>query len=446
MNSRLVSRVANFLSLATGVTFGQLLPAAPEPLTLRHAAELALAKAPELAAARAASEVGRSSAAMARDIFHPNAWITTTPGYTHGLPGVVAGRVPSIIGVEIRQLIYDPARKADALSAEATAADIDGELEQSCRATLERLVTVYARAFLDETVIAAAQRRYDAAEAIARRQAALFEEGRVTELDSERARLQSARARQKVLNAESDRDLDMLELKRLIGWPGSSPLRLAGDPDAVLPELSAAENLTTAKAADPIMNSLTREVQLLGQSARIESKRWMPTLEASATYQRLGKFNNYDQYYLTFTPDSVAIGVSILFPLWTGGRFEDGRRRAEARLEHAEAQLQAREGEVELAVKRAESLVARTLAERSLTLRSRSIASQDRDALEQLAREGRSGLSDVDEREMSVADAEAETAAANLESLLQRVQLLSLRGELGTAILGAEPPCAVSGK
>jgi outer membrane protein len=440
MNSRCVSRFAILLVLVSGAALAQT--AGPESLTLRKAAELALERAPELAAARAASEVGRSSANLARDVFHPNAWITTTPGYTHGLPGVVAGRVPSVIGVEVRQLIYDPDRRADALSAEATAASIDAELGQACRATLERLVTAYARAFMDEGVIAAAQRRYDAAEAIARREAALLSEGRVTELDAERARLQSARARQKVLNAESDRDLDMLELKRLIGWPGSSPLRLAGDPDAILPELSATENLAAARAADPVLMSLTREVQLLGQSAHLESKRWMPILEASATYQRLGKFNNYDQYYLTFTPDSVAIGVSILFPLWTGGRFEDGRDRARARLDRAEAQLQAREAEVELAVRRAESMVARSLAEKSLSLRSQGLASQDRDARKQLAREGRSDLSDLDEREMALADADTEAAQAYLDSLLERVRLLSLRGELGTALLGAEPPCA----
>jgi outer membrane protein TolC len=441
MNSRCLSRVGILLLLASGTALGQT--AGPEPLTLRKAAELALERAPDLAAARAASEVGRSSANLARDIFHPNAWITTTPGYTHGLPGVVAGRVPSVIGVEVRQLIYDKDRKADALSAQAESSSIDAELGQTCRATLERVVTVYARAFMDEGVIAAAQRRLDAADAISRREAALLAEGRVTELDAERARLQSARARQKVLNAESDRDLDMLELKRLIGWPGSSPLRLAGDPDAILPELTATENLAAARAADPVLMSLTREISLLGKSASIESKRWMPILEASATYQRLGKFNNYDQYYLTFTPDSVAIGVSILFPLWTGGRFEDGRDRARARLDRAEAQLQSRENEVELAVRRAESMVARSLAEKSLTLRSRGLASQDRDALEQLAREGRIELSEVDEREMALADADTETAQASLDSLLERVRMLSLRGELGTAILGAEPPCAV---
>ncbi len=441
MKTRTIWNLVVVLFLFSGTALAQ--PAGPEPLTLRKAAELALARAPELGAARAASEVGQASASLARDAFHPSAWLTTAPGYTHGLPGVVAGRVPALAGVEIRQAIYDPVRRADALSAEAGASSVGGELEQACRFTLERVVGVYARAFLDQTAIAAATRRHEAAEAIARREAALYEEGRSTELDVERAKLQAARTRQKLLNAESDRDLDMLELKALIGWPGSAPLRLAGDPDAMLPELTAAENLAAARAADPVLKSLEREARLLGQSARLESRRWAPIIEASASYQRLARFNDYDKYYLTFTPDSVAIGVSVLLPLWTGGRFEDGRRRARARLEHAEAQLAVREAEVELAVRRAETLVARSLAERSLTLRSRGIASQDRDARAQLALEGRSGLRDVDEGEMALADADAEAARASLESLLERVRLLSLRGELGTALLGAEPPCAV---
>jgi outer membrane protein len=441
MNTRTFSNLAVVLILFSGTALAQ--GAGPEPLTLRRAAELALARAPELAASRAATEVSQASADLARDAFHPSAWLTTAPGYTHGLPGVVAGRVPAVAGVEIRQALYDPLRRSDALLAEATASSVGGELEQACRATLERVVAAYARTFLDDTGISAAKRRSEAAEAIAVREAALFDEGRATELDVERAKLQAARSRQKLLNAESDRDLDMLELKRLIGWPGSAPLKLAGDPDAILPELTAAENLAAARAADPVLKSLEREVQLLGQSARLESRRFAPIIEASATYQRLAKFNDYDKYYLTFTPDSVAIGVSILLPLWTGGRFEDGRRRARARLEHAEAELAAREAAVELAVRRAETLVARSLAERSLTLRSRGIASQDRDALELLAREGRSDLTTVDEREMALADADAEAARASLESLLERVRLLSLRGELGTALLGAEPPCAV---
>lgn len=414
-----------------------------EPLTLRHAVELALDRGPQLAAARAAQEEGAASADLARDAFHPYAFFSTTPGYTYGLPGTVAGQVPAIAAVQIRQTIYDVNRRSATLVAQANSSALDASLAQSCRATIESTVAAYARSFRDGEQVDAARRRLEAAEAMARRVTALFDEGRRSELDVERVMLQAARARQKLLNAESDRDLSELELKRLIGWPGSAPLHLAGDPDEVVPELLQAENLSVVLSQDPELKSLSREVELLGQSMSLESKRWVPTIEASATYQRLAKFNDYDKYYLTFTPDNVAVGVSIALPLYTGGRFADGERRARARLERAEADLRTRETDLEITVRRAEAAVARAMAEKSLSRRARGIASQTRSAEEMFVRDGRSEPADLDETEMALADADEEAARANLASLLERVRLLSLRGELASALLGVEPPCAV---
>lgn len=441
MNSRWTTRFALVVLSAPAALLAQA--AGPEPLTLRHAVELALERAPQLASVRAAREEGAASAALARDAFHPSAYFSTTPGYTYGLPTTIAGQVPAIAGVEIRQTIYDKNRKTAILQAQATASALDASLAQTCRSTIEAVVGAYARSFLDGAQVEAARRRLDASEAMAGRVSALFDEGRRTPLDVERATLAAARARQKLLNAESDRDLSELELKRLIGWPGSSPLRLAGDPDSVIPELQQTENLSVALAADPTLKALGREVELMGQSASLESKRWLPVIEASAHYQRLAKFNNYDDYYLTFTPNSVAVGVSVLLPLWTGGRFDDGQRQARARLDRAEADMRVRHGDVAMEVRRAEAAVARATAEKSLSRRARGIADQSRSAEEMLVREGRSEPTDLDESEIALADTDEEAARASLDSVLERVRLLSLRGELGTALLGVEPPCAV---
>ena len=438
--SRVLVRMGVGLGLAVaGPAFAQT--AATEPLTLQRAVQLALERAPQLAAVRAASEGERASAELAGDVFHPSAWLSTTPGYTYGLPGLVAGRVPAIAGVEIRQTIYDPTRRSEALQAEASASSMEGALERSCQETIEKTIAVYARCWADQSLADAARRRLEAAETIRKRVEALAQEGRRTELDLERARLQAARAKQKLLNAESDRDLDVLELKRLIGWPGSAPLVVAGDPDGTIPELPAGENLSAARAADPELKSLGREIELLGRSASLESKRWAPVIEASAQYQRLAKFNDYDKYYVTFTPDTVAVGVSIGIPLWTGGRFTDAARRARARLEHAEAQRAARESSLEMAVRRSEADVARSTAEKSLSRRSQGIAEQALSASQLLVREGRSELSELDERQMALADADEESVRAGLDSLLERARLLSLRGELARTLLGADPPC-----
>jgi outer membrane protein TolC len=445
MNNR-STRKLGFVLVGLAVSAGVLAqaPAPPaEPLTLRQAVELALARAPGLAAARAAREEGAASAELARDAFMPSAYFSTTPGYTYGLPTLVVGQVPSLFAVEVLQPIYDPARRSAALRAEASASALDASLVLSCRGTMEATVAAYGKAYLERTRVEAARRRLDAADAMARRMTALFEEGRRSELELEEATLQAARARQKLLNAESDRDLGELELKRLIGMPGSAPLYLAGDPDAVVPELTANENLEPVRAADPELASLQRELALLGKSANLESRRWAPTVVASASYRRLAKFNNYDDYYLNFTPDSVAVGVSIIVPLWTGGRFEDGRRQARARFERAEAELRTRETDLDMAVRRAEAAVARSVAERSLSRRARGIADRTRSAEELLVREGRSEPADLDESEIALADADDEAARANLDSMLERVRLLSLRGELGPALLGTEPACVM---
>jgi hypothetical protein len=95
-----------------------------------------------------------------------------------------------------------------------------------------------------------------------------------------------------------------------------------------------------------------------------------------------------------------------------------------------------------MAVRRAEAAVARSMAERSISRRARGIADRTRSAEELLVREGRSELVDLDEREMALADADEDAARASIDSLVERVRLLSLRGELGRALLGADPACA----
>jgi outer membrane protein len=415
-------------------------PAAPEPLTLSRAVDLALEHAPALAAARSAREEADANARLARDAFHPEAYLTTSPGYTYGFPGTIAGRAPSLAGVEIRQTIYDPSRGADLLRTQAGEAAAGGTLERSCRRTVESTVAAYARVWADRVIAEAARHRVDAADSMAKRSETLTGEGRQTELDLERVKLRAARARQKLLNAESDLDLDGLELKRLIGWPPSAALVLASDASSELGETEQPENLSAARASDPELRSLEGQIALLERAAGYEAKRWLPVIEASLQYQRLAKFNNYDKYYLTFTPDSVALGVSIGIPVWTGGRATDSLSAARARLERAQAERAGREGDLSIAVQRAEAAVATAGAERRLALRSRGIAEQAIEEARLLLREGRSDATALDEREIALADAEEEAAKAELSEAQGRASLLALRGELARR-LGSDHPC-----
>jgi outer membrane protein TolC len=416
-------------------------PSEPPPLTMKRAAELALEHAPQLAATRAARDEGSYSARIAADALHPSVWVSTTPGYSTGLPVVVAGSVPAYGALEVRQTIYDPAKKNDALQAEAREAELEGALVSGCAETVRSAVSAYARAWTDERRADAARKGLAAAEASLERTSALFDAGRVTEIEVERAKLQAAREKQKLLNAESDRDLDGLELKRLIGWPASAPLRLTSDTESALLPTVSTDNLEAARSADPQLKSLGRQVEILGKSASLSAKRW-PTVEASVQYQRLPSY--YSKYYNSFNENDFSFGISIAIPVWAGGRIDDTEARARASVLRAEAERDSRESDLEIAVRRAEAAVARADAEHSLSRRAQGIADQDLSAAEVLAREGRGEASLVDEKRMLAADADADATRTALSALEERVKLLALRGELSRTVLGSEPPCAVA--
>ena len=449
MNDRRISRIrfgavalaaAASGMLSAAAATAQAPPSETPPLTMKHAAELALDRAPQLAASRAALDEGDANARVARDLLHPSVWISTTPGYSSGLPTLVAGSVPAYGAIEIHQTIFDPAKKHDALAAEAAAVDLEGAVRSGCSEAVRSAVTAYAKSWTDERRAEAARKGLAAAESALQRTMSLFDEGRTTELDVERARLQAARAKQKLLNAESDRDLDGLELKRLIGWPGNVPLRLSSDTDSALAEVSTADNLAAALSADPQLKSLGQQAELLEQSARLSSKRW-PTVEASMQYQRLPSY--YAKYYNSFNENDFSVGVSLRIPIWSGGRLDDTEARAKASVHRVEAERTARESDLEVAVRRAEASVARAAAEQSLSRRAQGIAEQDLAATELLVKEGRAEADTVVERRLQLADADEDAASKALAALEERVKLLSLRGELAQTILGHEPPCAV---
>ena len=416
-------------------------PSEPPPLTMKHAAELALEHAPQLAATRAARDEGSYSARIAADALHPSVWISTTPGYSTGLPVVVAGSVPAYGSIEVRQTIYDPGKKNDALQAEAREAELEGALVSGCSETVRSAVSAYARAWTDERRADAARKGLAAAEASLERTSSLFDAGRATEIEVERAKLQAAREKQKLLNAESDRDLDGLELKRLIGWPASTPLRLTSDTESALLPTEATDNLEAARSADPQLKSLGRQVEILGKSASLSAKRW-PTIEASVQYQRLPSY--YSKYYNSFNENDFSVGISFAIPVWAGGRIDDTEAKAKASVLRAEAERDARESDLEVAVRRAEAAVARADAEHSLSRRAQGIADQDLSGAEVLAREGRGEAGQVDEKRMLAADADEDATKTALSALEERVRLLALRGELSRTVLGSEPPCAVA--
>ncbi|HEY6930106.1 MAG TPA: TolC family protein, partial [Thermoanaerobaculia bacterium] len=359
----------------------------------------------------------------------PEAYVTTTPGYSSGLPIQVAGQVPSLAGVSFRKTLYDPSRRAEALESRVHAASLDGVRERSVIETIRTVAAAYGRNWSGESLLAGARARLEVREASLRRVSALRREGRLTDLDVEKASLEVARAKQKLSDQQSERALDQLELKRLLDWPAHETLSLAADPLASLPNPEG-DVVVLARAADPELQALAQEGESLRAAAGLYERSWRPIVEAEARYLRLASYNNFDQYFVKFKENDFAVGVSVVIPLWTGGRQAEARSAAHARIERLESAQRSREMEVEMAARRAEADALHADAQAALARRAESIAREDLRVIQALADEGRAEPAEIDRRQIAVSDAGDDLALAEQGLLAARVKLLAMTGRL----------------
>jgi outer membrane protein TolC len=409
-----------------------------EGLTLRQALERALAQAPQMAAARAEAADATAGAQIAAAGFSPQFFATTTPGYSSGLPIQVAGQVPAIFGLELHQTIYDPVRRAEALEAQARAQGLDAAAARSSATTARALVLSYGRNWADRALAANARAALEAREAMARRVAALAREGRRTQLELEEADLEVARAKQALADRESEFDLDRLELAHLIDWTEGNVPPPAQDPLAVFPSVFSGDSLAAARAADPELAALASQADSLDRAAYLQKRAWLPTIQGEARYLRLADYNNFDQFFVKFKNDDFAVGVSVVIPLWTGGRLTHGEAAAGARLDKVRADQRLRDRDLELAVRRAEVELKRAESQSQLASRALAAAREALRVAQALAVEGRGEPDDVDLRQLELARAQDDRIRAEQGVLAARAGLLDVRGDLPGALLTPE--------
>src|SRR5262249_12158171 len=168
----------------------------------------------------------------------------------------------------------------------------------------------------------------------------------------------------------------------------------------------------------------------LARAERLRGQTALPVVELGAQYARLVHTPGYDDFYKTFKPDSWSVGLSVVVPLFTGGRTGDARARAMAALERVQAQRREREAKLEIEVRRAEAALARSLARASLARRAEAVAEEGLRVTQALADEGRADPAALDQRELALADAVDERLRADTALLQARVASLALRGEL----------------
>jgi outer membrane protein len=295
------------------------LPAEVHTMSLRQAVERALQQNPEIAMARLDELKAQAAVRLQKDAFAPHVYIGSGLAYTNGFPLSIDGAAPSVVQGRAseflfnRQQSYLVARtKEDARGAGIVASAKNDEIAFRT-----------AGLFLDAERAARAgemaRKELESSQKVLATVENRVQEGRELPLESKRAALNVARARQVADSLDADRETAETSLAIVLGYGADDRVQPAADerpaPPAPPSEEAAVES---ALQSSKELRRLESQIAAKGLERRGAKAARLPHADLVAQYGLFATFNHYQNYFLKYQPNNGEIGVSFVFPLVPG--------------------------------------------------------------------------------------------------------------------------------
>ncbi len=310
-------------------------------ISLREAIRLAMDQSPEIQLARLAIEKSSSDLALIRAERSVRLHGGSGLGATSGIPQSIQGAVPSVAQLTLRQPLIDIGRPRRADGARETVRAGEHAAEAAAEESGYRAAIQY---FDFESVTREVERlgrELEHFERIERLAEDRVGEGLEIPLALGRARLDTARARDRLAAAEGRFRLLEGDLRRTLGLGSGVRLRPEREDPEILVSLSAAAAGAIPRPLDehPELASLQAGIRAARHSVREARSKRHPKLDIVGQYALLARFNNYDDYFRRFQRHNWQAGVAFELPIFTGRGVAE--QVARARLEERELALRA---------------------------------------------------------------------------------------------------------
>jgi outer membrane protein len=302
-----------------------------DTLALKRAVELALSHSAATGMAAANEQRAYASYREARNQYLPQFVVGSGLGASWGFPLSLEGAAPSLVNLNAQSALLNPALR-DFLRAaqfdwQATALQTKNQREL----VIQDTVLSYLELNRWEGVVDHLQQ--DEADAAKMEQLVneRIQAGVDSQLEQNKARLASARARLRVVQAKGALDVLRSHLSQLTGLNAAS-IETAGESIPALPQIQQTDDLA-AKAIQnsPAVRAATDLAVAQGFRARGEHRSLWPSVDFAAQYALLSTYNNYNEFYKSFQQHNATVGLAIRFP------FLNFSQRARAQGADAEA-------------------------------------------------------------------------------------------------------------
>src|SRR3982074_621194 len=285
-----------------------------EPVTLKHAVELALKHATGSGIAAAEEQHAFAADRELRNNFIPEVTAGAGLGWSYGFPLSLEGAAPSLFNINAQSPLYHfelqdflKAARAETAGASLRSKDQRNQVTQD---------TVLSYAELQKWEQRLTGLRETEADA-QKMQAAVgqrVKEGVDSELENTKALLSVARVHMRIAEAEGAADVLRERLSKLTGLPAAG-IQTEADSLPSLPAASDPDVASKGAHSNPVVQAAFEHARAQYLRARGEHKLWMPSIDFAAQYAVLSRFNNFQNYFQpgSFVRNNATVGGVIRF-------------------------------------------------------------------------------------------------------------------------------------
>src|SRR5580693_9264262 len=309
-------------------------------MNLRQAVQRALQQNPEIAMARLDEVKAQAAVRVQKDPFAPHVSVGSGLAYTYGFPMSIDGAAPSVVEGRVvesvfnRQQSYAVARSKE----EARGAGI------AASAKKDDVAFRTAALFLDAERAARegemARKEVESSQKVLDTVQNRVQEGRELALESKRAALNLARARQVADSLDADRETAETSLAIVLGYGADDRVQPAAE-ERVTPAMPASEEAAVESALQSSneLRRLESQIAAKGLESRGAKAARLPHADLVAQYGLFATFNHYQEYFLKYQRNNAELGVSFAVPLLAGPGVGAAAAEADAEVSKLRIQL-----------------------------------------------------------------------------------------------------------
>jgi outer membrane protein TolC len=286
-------------------------------ISLTTAVDLALKNSPRVRMAQADVDKARAILAETHDAYIPSIVGGSGLGYAYGVPVTP----PSLFTITAQSLAFNYSQK-DYLRASNSGLDAANlALIEARQQVAEDTVVTYIALDYDIERLGVTTSQQTYAARLTQIVQDRLDAGQDTAIELTRSRRTSAQLKLERLQLEEDLDSRQQHLSHLTGLPADGLVTIRSSIPAVPRDISSPTSFQIPGVQAAYANARAKQQQAFGDARKL----WRPEIYFVAQYNRLETFNNIEQYYKTYNPNSIGLGIQLTFPMISAAIKAKGR-------------------------------------------------------------------------------------------------------------------------